>query len=73
MYWLSEVKAEKVDSYRKALAPHVMAALYKGASTLQALADVLNAQALFTSRGGEWNPTTVRRLMLPLDVTFKKA
>lgn len=70
---MSEVKAEKVKEHQAKLAPYVMAALYKGASTLQALADVLNAQALFTSRGGEWSPTTVRRLMLALDVTFKKA
>lgn len=62
----------KVQGHQTKLAPHVLAALYKGASTLQALADVLNAQALFTSRGGEWSPTTVRRLMLALDVTLKK-
>lgn len=63
----------KVQGHQAKLAPYVMAALYKGVSTLQALADVLNAQALFTSRGGEWSPTTVRRLMMALDVTFKKA
>lgn len=63
----------KGQGHQAKLAPYVMAALYKGVSTLQALADALNAQALLTSRGGEWSPTTVRRLMLALDVTFKKA
>lgn len=66
------VDAQTANTHQAKLAPHVMAALYKGVSTLQALADVLNAQALFTSRGGEWSPTTVRRLMMALDVSFKK-
>ena len=66
------VDAQTANSHQAKLAPHVMAALYKGVSTLQALADALNGQALFTSRGGEWSPTTVRRLMMALDVAFKK-
>ncbi|HDS1775341.1 TPA: recombinase family protein [Pseudomonas putida] len=66
------VDAQTANPHQAKLAPHVMAALYKGVSTLQALADALNGQALFTSRGGEWSPTTVRRLMMALDVNFKK-
>ena len=66
------VDAQTANPHQAKLVPHVMAALYKGVSTLQALADALNGQALFTSRGGEWSPTTVRRLMMALDVNFKK-
>lgn len=63
----------KIANHRALIAPHVMACLYQGASTLQAVADYLNSRGKTTSRGGEWNPTTVRRLMIALDITFAKA
>ncbi|WJM56264.1 recombinase family protein [Pseudomonas asiatica] len=69
---MNEVKEKKADTHKAKLLPYVLAALYKGASTLQALADELNTQGLHTARGGEWVPTTVRRLMLSLEVSFNK-
>lgn len=63
----------KIANHRASIAPHVMACLYQGASTLQAVADYLNSRGNTTSRGGEWNPTTVRRLMIALDISFAKA
>jgi len=62
----------KQNSHHTEIAPHVMACLYQGCDTLQSLADCLNAKGKHTSRGGLWSPTTIRRLMLSLNVTFKK-
>ncbi|MFK3605622.1 serine recombinase [Pseudomonas sp. AP19] len=69
---MNAIKAEKIDAHREGIAPHVMACLYQGCNTLQSLADCLNSKGKHTSRGGLWTPTTVRRLMLSLNVTFKK-
>ncbi|MGZ0715705.1 recombinase family protein [Pseudomonas palleroniana] len=69
---MNAIKAVKIDAHREGIAPHVMACLYQGCDTLQSLADCLNAKGKHTSRGGLWTPTTVRRLMLSLNVTFKK-
>lgn len=69
---MNAIKAEKIDAHREGIAPHVMACLYQGRDTLQSLADCLNSKGKHTSRGGLWTPTTVRRLMLSLNVTFKK-
>jgi len=60
----------KVDAHREAILPHVQACLYTGCNTLASLASCLNQKGQKTSRGGEWNPTTVRRLMLALSLTF---
>lgn len=67
------VTEPKIASHPNDTAPHVKACLYEGASTLQAVADCLNSRGKTTSRGGEWNPTTVRRLMIALDISFAKA
>lgn len=69
---MNAIKAVKIDAHREGIAPHVMACLYQGCDTLQSLADCLNSKGKHTSRGGLWTPTTVRRLMLSLNVTFKK-
>jgi len=66
----SNALTAKVDAHREAILPHVQACLYTGCNTLQSLADCLNQKGQKTSRGGEWNPTTVRRLMLALHLSF---
>lgn len=66
----TDAKARKVEQHRKDITPHVEACLYNGISTLQALAKCLNDKGQLTSRGGEWNPTTVRRLMITLGLSF---
>ena len=35
-----------------------------GATTLQSIADALNARGIPTARGGQWHPTTVRNAVL---------
>ena len=35
-----------------------------GATTLQSIADALNARGIPTARGGQWYPTTVRNAVL---------
>lgn len=64
--------AAKINPHHVEIAPHVEQCLYRGSNTLQSLADCLNEKGKLTSRGGLWTPTTVRRLMLALDVSFKK-
>lgn len=69
---MNEAKGEKVRASLEKIAPHVKACLFEGVNTLQQLADCLNSKGLFTSRGNDWNATTVRRLMISLDVVFAK-
>lgn len=66
----SNALTAKIDSHRAAILPHVQACLYTGCNTLASLASCLNAKGQKTSRGGEWNPTTVRRLMQALNLSF---
>lgn len=66
----SNALTSKIDSHRAAILPHVQACLYTGCNTLASLASCLNAKGQKTSRGGEWNPTTVRRLMQALNLSF---
>jgi DNA invertase Pin-like site-specific DNA recombinase len=67
---MREAKTQKMDQHREAIRVHVEACLYNGADTLQGVADCLNSKGQGTSRGGQWNPTTVRRLMLALGLSF---
>jgi DNA invertase Pin-like site-specific DNA recombinase len=60
----------KINPHHQAIATHVEQCLYRGCKTLQSLADCLNEKGELTSRGGQWNPTTVRRLMIALNVSF---
>lgn len=69
---MNAVKKANTDAHLAAVAPHVEQCLYRGCKTLQSLADCLNAKGVLTSRGNEWNPTTVRRLMQALSVSFNK-
>ncbi|MDN6871847.1 recombinase family protein [Pseudomonas citronellolis] len=44
--------------------------IFKGASTLQALANCLNESGVVTARGGKWAPTSVKRVMDRLSLAF---
>lgn len=44
--------------------------IFKGARTLQALANCLNESGVPTARGGNWAPTSVQRVMNRLSLTF---
>lgn len=69
----NNVRMEKVTGYQVTVRPHIEACLYNKLTTLQAVADCLNAKGIRTSRGSEFNATAVRRLMLALNLTFDKA
>lgn len=69
---MNEAKGAKGKALIDGLAPHVKACLFEGVNTLQALSDCLNNKRLLTSRGNEWTPSTVRRLMISLGVSFSK-
>ena len=64
-------KAAKITQHRTNILPHVQACLYMGLNTFDAVAQCLNSKGQKTSRDGEWSATTVRRLMMSLDLSFK--
>lgn len=64
------VRMENVNTHQEAIRPHLEACLYNKVNTLQSVADCLNAKGLRTSRGSEFTPTAVRRLMIALNVSF---
>lgn len=53
----------KASSRRALLLPHVEAARAEGATSLQAIADYLNARHIQTARGGKWFSASVARLL----------
>ncbi|TCP92761.1 resolvase-like protein [Sphingomonas sp. PP-CE-1A-559] len=57
------VRGARAVDRRAALMPHVEAARVAGASTLQAIADHLNALHITTARGGTWYPASIARLL----------
>lgn len=62
----------KAAALNAVVKPHLESCLYNKHTTLQSVADCLNAKGITTSRGNEWNPTAVRRIMLALDLSFDK-
>ncbi|UVL30141.1 recombinase family protein [Pseudomonas donghuensis] len=69
----NNVRMENVAAFQAAVRPHLESCLYNKLSTLQAVADCLNAKGIRTKRGSIWNPTAVRRLILALDLPLPKA
>ena len=61
---------QRVSTFHASIEPHIQACLYKGVSTLAAVADCLNAKRVTTSRGGEWSPIQVSRAMKALSLSF---
>lgn len=61
---------QRVSTFHASIEPHIQACLYKGVSTLAAVADCLNAKRVTTSRGGEWSPIQVSRAMKALNLSF---
>jgi DNA invertase Pin-like site-specific DNA recombinase len=53
----------KADTRAQDLAPLIAAARASGCTTLQLLADYLNAMHVPAARGGRWSPTTVGRVV----------
>ncbi|HCL3219648.1 TPA: recombinase family protein [Pseudomonas aeruginosa] len=65
-----EATQARVSSFLSSIKDAVELALFKGASTLQGVADALNAKGVTTARGGRWSPTQVSRVMDRLNLSF---
>lgn len=64
------VRMSKVGAYKDAIRPHLESALYNGARTLQALADVLTSKGHKTPRGSEFTATSIKRLLASFDLSL---
>lgn len=62
----------KAHKGNEAVRPHVEACLYNKCRTFQSIADCLNMKRVTTARGGKWNATQVRRVMLALSLSLVK-
>ncbi len=51
------------DQFAANLLPIVERIRRDGVTTLKGIADALNTRGVKTSRGGGWDPTTVKRLL----------
>ena len=58
-------KKARADAFARSVAPVIREAQAAGATTLQAIADALNARGIATATGkeGRWEPTSVRNLL----------
>jgi hypothetical protein len=56
-------RQERAKQQATDLAPIIAEAQVSGATTLQAIADVLTARGLTAPRGGRWTPTAVKRVL----------
>ncbi len=66
----NKVRSDKAKGFASALLPVVEACMFRGASTLRELAQMLNAMNVKTAKGSEWHPTSVSRLLVALGVTL---
>jgi hypothetical protein len=61
------VRQERAKQQAVDLAPIIDEIRAEGATTLQAIADALNARDLTAARGGRWTPTGVKRVLARAD------
>ncbi len=59
-----QVAAVEADQFAANVLPIIKEARASGATSLQRIADALNARGVRTARGGQWHPTTVRNVIL---------
>jgi DNA invertase Pin-like site-specific DNA recombinase len=59
-----EVGREAADQFAANVLPIVRQMQAAGLTTLQQIADALNARVIHTARGGAWHTSTVRNLVL---------
>ncbi len=57
-------RLRRSDQFAANVLPIIREIQSTGATTYQAVADALNRRGIATARGGEWYPSTVRKLML---------
>lgn len=65
-----DVQRTQADARASELKDKLELCIFKGARTLQALANCLNESDVPTPRGGNWAPTSVQRVMNRLSLTF---
>jgi len=53
----------RADQFAENTLPVIASIRVAGISTLQGIADALNARGIATARGGEWHPATVRNIV----------
>jgi DNA invertase Pin-like site-specific DNA recombinase len=62
-----EIAQERIkanaDQHAANVLPVIREAQRAGATSLQAIADVLNARGITTARGGRWYPSTVKNVL----------
>lgn len=69
----SAVVADRVNTFHESVRPHFEACLFRGQSSLRAVAACLNARKVTTARGGDWSPVQVSRVMSALNLSFPSA
>jgi hypothetical protein len=62
-----QVRVEKADAQATELAPTIVEIRASGATTLQAIADGLNARGISTARGDKWGTSSVFRIRVRID------
>jgi len=65
-----DVQRIQADERASQLKDKLELCIFKGARTLQSLANCLNEDGVPTARGGNWAPTSVQRVMNRLSLTF---
>lgn len=66
----SEAIQQRVNLWQESVRDPIDLCIRKGGRTLQQVADCLNGKGITTSRGGEWTPIQVSRVMKNLALTF---
>ena len=64
---LAVASAKQADQRAEELVALIDGIRRAGATTLQSIADALNARGIPTARGGQWYPTTVRNAVRRAD------
>lgn len=60
----------RVSLWLKSVRPHITECIHDNGCTLKQVADCLNSKGIATSRGGEWAPMSVKRVMDSLGLSF---
>lgn len=63
-------KSDKADAHARRVRHHIESGMFRGARTLQAMADHLNTYNITTSRGCQFTPMAVKRVIERLCISF---
>lgn len=65
-----DVHVQQANARAETYRSHIEACLFRGCSTLRAVAECLNNRKVSAPRGGEWNATQVKRLLEKLELSL---